>query len=1316
MFSQMKKKVLEMKRIKLLLLALIGIITIISCDFNTNLSFDGSKLIEQDPLVLIVKHRQDSLSTILTDHVNISLSYAKLPSETIDLGLISGGLEINSSIRTIVISTYLIHEISPDDLIMLTDFVARGNNIVFLGANSYVEFAFLQGILPFADYTIDENAKGVYLFDNMLPQHVGKTYYFELDELHSGINREQFTQKVRIAAGAGNDPEYPLVVVNKVGLGEVITINSEQLYNKAYRGLIFSSILKGLDGIPYSVANVSTIFIDDFPAPLYNEKLPPIDQEYDITHSQFIVDEWWPDMQAFADTFNISYSAMTAFNYNANVIPPFDFQEWTSGKITRDNREIEGSVFLARNILDTRHELAFHGYNHFSLWLEDWDNVNFMASSVYAARKRWRIDRMGELPITYVPPTNYIDSVGISAIMKGMPSIRYMSSLYLGDLDLGTGREFGYEPFATNDRMFNYPRSTSGFTMKENSLFDQQSMQLVTGIWNHFIHPDDVFQVTQREEDDFESRNPLKLGWKTHPVYNYGLYDVFRERVLFTNERYPINRYLNAEQGGAIAEDWHNSFVLHKENQFTRTIFPLTNPGYQTRSSTENPKDYWFTYVSDFNAEEFEKALAKYDIDFSQSELWEGSLYQFGTQLDSLELPNFDPKYKFNSQFVSTQLSQVLTRSRQYQTEFTDEFGNIVQLLALQEGEWSDNRLNDAIRAYRNNPDDYEAQEALILLSIEFSDIQRAILILERRLLSSSVWVQKDIDRLFTYYGWDGQTNLIPAENFLERLWLRYKSQEVINVKNFAVTQLDLYSPEFDLRWLQRERELYPDDEQIALRYAQRIENQENWPILKKELLELIALNPQSDSLYAYTLQRSFYFEPSDSSIALVERFPTSIHPQIDAFATNLALIYAYDLNNYTRALYWANRAPDFNNRLKLDWLAQLNLYSQFRSTSDELLQDNPEDDSLRAQVGTQLYYEGFIDEGRDILYPLFLKNPQGSSTAHTLINNEMQFLTYGQRKDLYTKYPAFFNNAELDRLRDEMRWIEGPKLSVFGEFRNDNFDNRFARYGVSTQFGNRRSKTHTFKLEDLFFDSPDALSLSNYVGLGYEYSHRYPNQISEFKFGGGLFKGKDGILGEAFTSLSKAGVTSFTSGKLSVGPVLTNVSVVNNYYQFQLEGYREDIWAENKFVTTISSVGSYYTNSVSEIEATGRLYYQIFGPKYRVRPVVALSFADASKNFNSGIPYFTPDKYFEQGIGIDFRFRNPDTFDYFTLLDMEIMLRHELSDGAFGTGRVQLEKKFKNFWEFKVGSEISSSKVYSSNRVFFTLSYYFNKKKFFTK
>ncbi|MFD2532297.1 hypothetical protein [Gracilimonas halophila] len=114
---------------------------------------------------------------------------------------------------------------------------------------------------------------------------------------------------------------------------------------------------------------------------------------------------------------------------------------------------------------------------------------------------------------------------------------------------------------------------------------------------------------------------------------------------------------------------------------------------------------------------------------------------------------------------------------------------------------------------------------------------------------------------------------------------------------------------------------------------------------------------------------------------------------------------------------------------------------------------------------------------------------------------------------------------------------------------------------------------------------------------------------------------------------------------------------------------------------------------------------------KWRIRPIAELSYNDATENFTSGIPYYTPDQYFSQGLGVDVQYRNPDSFDYRTRFIGEIMGKHERRDGYYLTGRLEIEHTFDNFWSIRIGSEISTSGVYRSNRLFFTVSHVFPRK-----
>lgn len=1262
--------------------------------------FSGIEVSSNSPLVMVIKNQGSDFSAEASEQVQKALDYTKIPYFTIDFGILTQEFAIPQSVRSLIVTSERIQELSDAEIEEIVEFVTRGNSLLIIGPINNPRFSFLQGIKQDANFDADSINVGFRLNEDAFPGMQNRRYNPEGLLPHFGLDREDFSDNISILAGTATDPDQPFIISNEIGLGEVVTVNSFVVGGKIYRGILFSSILRGLQGIPYQVADVSTIFLDDFPAPLYNEKLPPIDEEYDVTHAEFVSKIWWPDMVALADSFDITYSAMTAFNYNANVVPPFDFQEWRQGSIVFNDNIIQGSIFLANSIKNTRHELAFHGYNHFSLWSEDWDNMNFMVSALQAARKRWRIDGLGPLPTNYVPPTNQIDSIGIQAIIKGMPSIEYMSSLYFGDRSEGQGREFDPDPYAPT-ALFNYPRISSGFTMNENSLMDQHGLQLLTGIWNHFVHPDDVFQVTQRREDEFSSRNPLGLGWKSDPEYGYGLYQLLSRRVKHTYRHYPNNRFVAATLGGKKTEDWRQRLSNYSLDGPSIKI----NTGYRNNYVPKFPNDntHWYMYVTQEQVREVESTLNKQGLSYSRTGIWNGYLYQFKVSTDVFFVPNFDKRFYYDRQFVNSLVRDQTDNFRQY--SLIASGGS-----AFDSGNWRDTRMEEAVRAWRQNPT-VANQEQLISLSVEFNQISRAIDILEDRLLRNEVWVQDDIDRLLTYYGWEGMQSR--AELFLERLWEAHRSGKVIALKNQVVAELGLFGEDFERRWRLRALELAPDDYETLLSYTKSIESQENWPEMKKNLLKLLDMRPQTDSLYAFTVQRSIYYASPDSTMALVEEFPDYAYDQLTPFASNLALMYGFEANEYEKALFWANNAPDFEEQLKLFWLSQLNLDALYLAKANELITNNPDNADLRSFVGSNLFYEGFEEQSYNTLYPLFENNREKGLAADTLIRNEIGFKPYEEKKSFFRKYPKFFDPDQRKSIRDEYRWTEGVRTSLFGEYRNDNFDNTFARGGLSVQFGNRRQNTHTIKSEYLVFsdDNLTGNGTLNYQGGGYQFTHRSDNQQFEFRIGPTVLVDGSEFIPEGLIGMSFTKDSAFTSIELTGGAELTSTSLQNDYYQAQLQLYRQDYLFNGNVVSALSATGKYYTNDVFRYGGQIRLFLDLMETKFRVRPVGEVSYADATESFLSGIPYYTPDQYFAQGIGLDFRYRNPDNFDYRTQLTGEIFGKHERREGFFYSGRIQLEHKFKNFWQVSIGSEISTSEVYRSNRIFFTISHYFPRK-----
>ncbi|MDZ7693499.1 MAG: DUF2194 domain-containing protein [Balneolaceae bacterium] len=188
----------------------------------------------------------------------------------------------------------------------------RGNSLFTTLPVWDQRYGYLLGIRPQAEYAIQDSADGFQFKGLAFPGFTDGSYAQSIPYYHSGFHKNMFTESINVVATSKDSLQSPVIIENKIGKGTSTLFNSRLGEEKTYRGILFSMVLKMLEGVAYPVANTSTIFLDDFPAPLYNEKMPPIDWEYDITHAEYVIQHWWPDMQQLANQFNIDYSAMTS--------------------------------------------------------------------------------------------------------------------------------------------------------------------------------------------------------------------------------------------------------------------------------------------------------------------------------------------------------------------------------------------------------------------------------------------------------------------------------------------------------------------------------------------------------------------------------------------------------------------------------------------------------------------------------------------------------------------------------------------------------------------------------------------------------------------------------------------------------------------------------------------------------------------------------------------------------------------------------------------------------------------------------------------
>ena len=577
-------------------------------DDDTRNSFVDKKMMSvaeidnSNPLVTYLIDAEDTEWKENVEQIEKTLNYVKIPFSTKEVNEFNLNPELSSSVKVIVVQDLSRLEVKAFNKIL--EFVANGGHIVIPRAGTDEYFGFLAGVQKGAAFETDTVARGYKFKSDFLPAMKNKVYRNRSP--HFGIKGSNYSENVEVLATSISDDAYPVILKNRIGRGEVVVFNTTQSFPKEERGLLFSSLLSGLEGIPYPVANVSSIFLDDFPAPLYDIKREPVTSEMDITQANYYVNIWWEDMLKLAREEDLEYSAYVCFDYSNQTTPPFNFYEWqNSGNPEKDLSERRLNR-LMRSFKDLGHEMALHGYNHASLTSEVWPSQTYMELSLEAVNKRWVAEEYGAYPISYVPPSNIIDSTGFAALENSIPSIVYNASIYLGDFEEGGGREFGPEPY--NDHFYNFPRVTSGFEMTPSSRFVLHSAYLYTGIWTHFVHPDDVFQIPGSfNSGDYELRNSEGYAWRESQDGTPGLFPRFKKYLKEIKRAYPFIRFLKVSDAARITMNWR-----HANFRYTETAEKIKMGSFGNDIPLE--KNYWFTYVSKANSSKIENYLKNNNI------------------------------------------------------------------------------------------------------------------------------------------------------------------------------------------------------------------------------------------------------------------------------------------------------------------------------------------------------------------------------------------------------------------------------------------------------------------------------------------------------------------------------------------------------------------------------------------------------------------------------------------------------------------------------------------------------------------------------
>lgn len=493
--------------------------------------------------ILFVYDSDDVYSSACVENAKWAFKYAKINYDEIDLAdYPEVKFENLRDYYAIVFATEFVKKLSKDDCERIKNFVFSGGGlaVIYRGYNENLSDLFGVRLRDKENLFLSSGNSGLNFKVDFLPMLGNTTVPDSIFSELSLFNFVHFGSKNIIATTSAN---VPVVWGLRYGAGKVIYWNTTLLSNKLFRGFITQSIASISDKFVKPFPNFAVIFIDDFPTPVFNVKKGVVWKEFNITMAEFHFFVFYPDMVRLANEFGLKYTAGLVFNYGADIKPPFNLDEWCEGKVRVLGKEIEVSKLIAKQFA-LKNELAFHGYNRYSLLIDKWKGIENMKKALKFAQKKWIEEGLGDLPVTYIPPFNLIDSAGVQAIVQSFPSIKVIAGLYSGFFDVGQYREFGPEPW--NEKLYCIPRVSAGFLIDDYTKMMILSEMAMLGVWTHFVHPDDIIYTPDEVENPELVRNWFYLPWRGKN--NEGLYFKFKNWLKNFVESYPFIRFMTCQE------------------------------------------------------------------------------------------------------------------------------------------------------------------------------------------------------------------------------------------------------------------------------------------------------------------------------------------------------------------------------------------------------------------------------------------------------------------------------------------------------------------------------------------------------------------------------------------------------------------------------------------------------------------------------------------------------------------------------------------------------------------------------------------------
>lgn len=343
-----------------------------------------------------------------------------------------------------------------------------------------------MGVTEYGEFV---EIEGIFFDQELLAGSQGRSFVEGESFSDSALGVQLSNSQYLLASGVIGDRKTPLIWKAPYGEGQILTCNATGITGDIWTGVAGGCVASLFDEILYPVINGKTVFLDDFPSPMYNTENQAIQRDYNRTVREFFRDIWWPDMQSAAVQYGVGYVGLFIATYDDIVIPDeFLYQE--------DSTE----QYFGNSLLQNGYEMGAHGYNHQSLagagevpedlGYNPWASEEDMAASLTELRDI----AQGLFPqvkfYTYVPPSNYLSQEGRQAVAEALPDLQVISGVYTKE---GAEGSIYVQDFSVaEDGIAEYPRVTSGMLEDTYDEFAAMNACALYGAFSHFVHPDDI--------------------------------------------------------------------------------------------------------------------------------------------------------------------------------------------------------------------------------------------------------------------------------------------------------------------------------------------------------------------------------------------------------------------------------------------------------------------------------------------------------------------------------------------------------------------------------------------------------------------------------------------------------------------------------------------------------------------------------------------------------------------------------------------------------------------------------------------------------